>query len=171
MTTHSPERNKKTHPMDATATAPSSEAINNSTASTSAVTERPKPSPLRGGKKPWTPWQDWVNVALGLYLLLAPWWTAGAPVGWFVTFGILATAVGLWAAGTGSSSAAEWGQIIIGVVLLLSPFFGNFAAVSTTAVASAGAWTAWIIGGAIVALAATAMYHNRPRGESVPTVG
>ena len=104
--------------------------------------------------RPWTPWQDWVNVALGAYLALAPLWTAGAPIGWFVTLGILAIAVGLWAAGTASSKPAEWVQIILGAVVFLSPWLGGFAA------AAAAAWTAWIIGIALIVFAAVAMSQN-----------
>lgn len=104
--------------------------------------------------RPWTPWQDWVNVVLGAYLALAPLWTAGAPAGWFVTLGILAIVVGLWAAGTASAKSAEWVQIILGAVVFLSPWLGGFAA------AAAAAWTAWIIGIALIVFAAVAMSQN-----------
>ncbi|GAA4473807.1 hypothetical protein GCM10023190_06690 [Enteractinococcus fodinae] len=104
--------------------------------------------------RPWTPWQDWVNVVLGAYLAFAPLWTVGAPAGWFVTLGILAIGVGLWAAGTASSKPAEWVQIILGAVVFLSPWLGGFAA------AAAAAWTAWIIGIALIVFAAVAMSQN-----------
>lgn len=116
-----------------------------------------------GAVRPWTPWQDWVNVALGAYLALAPIWTAGAPAGWFVTLGILAIAAGLWAAGTVSSKAAEWTQIVIGVVVFLAPWLGGFAA------AAGAAWTAWIIGVALVIFAAAGMTMNNPDNRAVNT--
>lgn len=114
-----------------------------------------QPTPLYGERKPWRTWQDWVNIALGVYLVFAPIWTATAPTGWFITVGLLAIAAGLWATGTGSSSAAEWSQILIGIVLFLSPWFGGFAA------ATAGALTAWVIGAALAVLAGVAMHQNR----------
>mgnify|MGYP001947032097 CR=1 FL=1 len=118
-------------------------------------------SPTTGGTmRPWTPWQDWVNVALGAYLALAPLWTAGAPAGWFVPMGILAIAAGLWAAGTVSTRAAEWTQIVIGVVVFLAPWLGGFAA------AAGAAWTAWIIGIALVVFAAAGMMMNNPEGRT-----
>lgn len=101
-----------------------------------------------------TAWQDWVNVILGAYLALAPVWTAGAPAGWFVTLGILVAAVGAWALGSVSSRASEWTQIILGAVVFLAPWMGGFAA------AAGAAWTAWILGVAIVVLAAWAMGEN-----------
>lgn len=113
------------------------------------------PQALVGKRRPWTAWQDWVNVGLGAYLVLAPRWIADAPIGWFVTLGILAIAVGLWAGSTASSSVAEWSQMIVGVVTILSPLFGRYgAALSAT-------WTAWIIGLALLVFAATAMHQNR----------
>lgn len=157
MTAHSTDLKQRPRSTDTT-TKPSS---------TAAMTKTSPTSPLMGQRKPWRPWQDWVNVALGLYLLLAPLWTAGAPTGWFVTIGILSIAVAVWAAGTGSSSAAEWSQIIVGVVLFLAPWFGNFVAASAAAAVSPAAWTAWIIGAALAVLAATAMYQNRSGKEHI----
>lgn len=105
------------------------------------------PTPVR----PWNTWQDWTNVVLGVYLIFAPIWTAGAPAAWFVPLGVLIGAVGLWALGTISSAGAEWTQIVLGAVTFLAPWLGGFAG------AAGAAWTAWIIGVAVIVLAATAM--------------
>jgi hypothetical protein len=113
------------------------------------------PEATIGKRRPWSAWQDWVNIGLGAYLALAPLWTTGAPIGWFATLGVLAIAVGIWAGSTSSSTVAEWTQMIVGAIIILSPLFGNYgAAISAT-------WTAWTVGALLIALAATAMHQNR----------
>lgn len=116
-----------------------------------ATTARPDTTAVR----PHRAWQDGLNLALGAYLALATIWTAGAPAGWFVTLGILIAAVAAWALGTASSAASEGVQIVLGAVTFLSPWLGGFAA------ATAAAWTAWIVGVAVIVLAATAMTTAR----------
>ncbi len=123
-------------------------------------TSRPRrdrfvPEATVGNIRPWSAWQDWGNIGLGAYLALAPLWTAGAPIGWFVTLGVLAIAVGIWAASTASSTVAEWTQMVLGGVLILSPLFGNYGAAVTAT------WTAWVVGALLIAMAATAMHQNR----------
>lgn len=115
----------------------------------------PRLSPLRGGRKPWTAWQDWVNTGLGIFLVSTPLWMTAAPAGWLVTLGTLAIAAGLWAAASGSSSAAEWTAMLVGVVLFMSPIFGGFA--GPTVAAS----TAWFTGATIAVIAILAMLQNR----------
>lgn len=133
------------------------------TGSTNTIKDPMVPEATVGERRPWAAWQDWVNIGLGIYVVLAPIWTAGAPVGWFVTLGVLAIAAGVWAGFTASSSVAEWTQMIIGTVLILSPLFGGYAAAITAT------WTAWIVGLALTIFAATAMYRNRSgRAETNP---
>lgn len=105
--------------------------------------------------RPQRAWQDGLNLALGVYLALAPLWTAGAPAAWFVTLGILIAAAAAWALGTASSTASEGVQIALGAVTFLSPWLGGFAT------ATAAAWTAWIVGVAVIVLAATALATAR----------
>lgn len=102
-------------------------------------------------QEPWRTWPDWINVVIGAYVILAPIWTAGVSTGWFVVLGILAVAAGLWALGTASSAASEWVQVVIGVVVFLSPWFGSYAGMT------GGAWTAWIAGLALVVFAFVGM--------------
>ncbi len=114
--------------------------------------------------RPWTAWQDWVNIALSTYLILAPLWTDNAPAGWFVTLGILGLAAALWALATSSSNASEWTQIVIGAVVFLSPWLGGFAT------AAAAAWTAWIIGLGLMIFAIAGMTMNRTaEARAMPT--
>jgi len=113
------------------------------------------PEATMGNRRPWSAWQDWVNIGLGIYLVLAPLWTTGAPMGWFITLGILAIAAGLWAGSTASSSVAEYTQALIGAVTILSPLFGGYGAAFTATL------TAWIVGLGLLVLAGSAMYQNR----------
>lgn len=103
----------------------------------------------------WKTWPDWVNLVLGAYLALATMWTAGAPAGWFVTLGIVVAVVALWALATASSQVSEWVQVVAGAVVFLAPWLGGFAA------AAGAAWSAWIIGIAVIVFAVIGMVQNR----------
>lgn len=101
-------------------------------------------------RRAWRTWQDWAALAAGIYLALSPIWVPNAPVGWFVTFGVLVSAVALMGAGSASCKGAEWTQAIIGAVIFLSPWFGAFPETY-----EAVAWTSWIVGSVIFLLAAS----------------
>lgn len=105
--------------------------------------------------RPWRSSLDWTNLVLGAYLALAPIWTDGAPAGWFVTLGLLTVGTALWRPGSLASAGSEWTQIVLGAVTFLAPWMGGFAGV-----AGAG-WTAWLIGVAVVVLAAAAMSNAK----------
>ena len=127
------------------------------TTQSNQMNSAPRDSTMEAHSYQWRTWPDWVNVVIGAYVILAPIWTVGASTGWYVVLGILAVLAGIWALATASSSAPEWSQIVVGVVLFLSPWIGGFAG------AAAAAWTAWIAGVALVVLAATAMGMGRKR--------
>lgn len=103
----------------------------------------------------WRTWPDWVNLAIAVYVLLAPLWTQGATWGWFATMGVLIGAGAIWALATASSQASEWTTLILGAVLFLAPWIGGFAS------AAAAAWTAWIAGVAVIIFAVIGMQKNR----------
>lgn len=103
----------------------------------------------------WHAWQNWTTLALGVYLLLAPFWTTGAPTGWFATLGILVAAVALWCLGRPDVAAAEWTQLVLGVVVFLTPWLAGVAGVAAVG------WTAWIIGILVAALAGAMLYARR----------
>lgn len=105
-------------------------------------------------RRPWHSGLDWTNLVLGAYLTLAPIWTDGAPAGWFVTLGLLTVVLSLWALGATSSSGSEWTQIVLGGVTFLAPWMGGFAGVGA-------AWTAWLIGVAVIVFAAIAMANAK----------
>ncbi len=88
-------------------------------------------------------WQDKVGVVLGVILFLLPWIagfagvTAAAASAWIigvgtvVVFGIAVAKPGQW---------AEWVNVVLAVLLLLSPFVLGFTGVA------AAAWSHWILG-------------------------
>src|SRR5690625_2330705 len=67
-----------------------------------------------GNRRRWAAWQDCFSVALGVYLASAPLWIPGAPVGLFVTLGVLVFAAAVWAGSTASSTLAEFVKVEIG---------------------------------------------------------
>ena len=113
------------------------------------------PEAIVGKRRAWTAWQDWANIGLGALLALSTLWLTGAPAGLFITLGVLAVVIALWAGGTGSSTVAEAVQILVGAATLISPWFaGGTAVLGVT-------WMAWIVGGGLIANAAMAMHQNR----------
>lgn len=74
--------------------------------------------------------------------------------------GIIGIVVALWSLATTASKASEWVQIIVGAVVFLSPWLGGFSA------ATGAAWTAWIIGIALIVFAAIALNQYNKDGET-----
>lgn len=92
--------------------------------------------------KKWIRWQDWVAVAAGAYVALSTIWTAhmGASVAIMLVLGILLAAAGVWSLAMPGMVSMEWIHVALGVLLIISPWVGNYAT-------SAGAaWTSWIAG-------------------------
>lgn len=109
--------------------------------------------------KPWTRWQDWGNVALGAVLFFAPWlfgtsddvassWNAWA-------LGLLIVSVALWALAGPRAQLAEWSNVILGAWMALAPFVLGFTGLA------AAAWTAYLVGGGVLILAAWALVEAR----------
>lgn len=96
----------------------------------------------------WTRWQDWVAVAVGLYVALSTIWTPqmGASMPIMIVLGVLLVAAGVWSLAMPGLVSMEWIHVALGALLIISPWVGNY---STSAGA---AWTSWIAGA--IALAA-----------------
>ncbi|MDQ1576308.1 MAG: hypothetical protein QOH55_1458 [Microbacteriaceae bacterium] len=90
----------------------------------------------------WTRWQDWVAVVAGLYAALSTIWTPqqGASMSFLLVLGALLVIAGVWSLAMPGLVAMEWIHVVLGALLIISPFVGNYAS-------SAGvAWTSWITG-------------------------
>ena len=76
-------------------------------------------------------WQDWLMLALGIWLLVAPFWMAGyadrasVAAGNSYVFGILVIGFA-WAALATAKRWEEWVQLAIGIWLVISPFVLRF---------------------------------------------
>jgi hypothetical protein len=103
--------------------------------------------------KMWTRWQDWVAVAAGLYAALATMWTAhaGASVALMIVLGVLLVISGLMNLARPGLVAIEWVQGVLGALLFISPWVGQYAT------ATGAAWTSWICGGVAIVVAVLAV--------------
>lgn len=108
-----------------------------------------------GNRRRWAAWQDWLSVALGAYLALSPLWIPNASFALFTTLGILAIAVAVWAGSTASSTLAEFVQMLLGAITILSGLFRGYGEGRTATL------TAWMVGAGLIVLAAVAAYRNR----------
>ena len=110
------------------------------------TTHATQPQGSATGRRPWTSWTDWGIVILGVYLALAPLWTAGASLVWFIVMGVGIVIVGLWALTLTSYRAAEWIAVALGALTFVTPWIAGFAGNAFPA------WTAWILGAAVAVL-------------------
>jgi hypothetical protein len=109
---------------------------------------KPAPGPRRTGR--YGRWQDWGNLALGLWLCVSPWvlWRGDVPpqslTANAVIVGVLLAMLAL-AALYRLEAPAEWAVIVAAAWIFISPWLYGFSH-STTA-----AWNYWIVG-ALVAI-------------------
>lgn len=113
-----------------------------------------------GNRRRWAAWQDWISAGLGIYLVLAPLWTPTAPVGLFMTLGILVFATAVWAGSTASSTLAEFVKMVLGAALILSGLFGAHFEERTAIL------TSWCIGAALILLSLIASHRNQTGGAA-----
>ncbi|MBO0790171.1 MAG: SPW repeat protein [Ktedonobacteraceae bacterium] len=114
--------------------------------------------------KPWTRWQDWTILVLGVLLFISPWvlgffrHASGSWVAWIL--GVIGVLLALWALRLPFSHIApEWITVVLGIVLFICPWVFGFSAVT------AAAWTSWIIGILFVIIGGWCILESRtPRG-------
>jgi len=100
-----------------------------------------------GSITPWHRWEDWVNLILGIWLFIAPWfWTGTARAIQSartdsLVLGVIVILMALWALASPNVQLPEWINTIAGIWLFIAPWVLGFAAV-----AHGAAWTSWIIG-------------------------
>ncbi len=105
--------------------------------------------------KPHRRWQDWVNLLLGAWLFISPWFLPNA--GGYATdaywVGALIFLVAVWALAMPSASLAEWSNILLGVGLFIAPW--------VLGAAYEPDWNAYLVGALVAILAATALRDTR----------
>jgi hypothetical protein len=92
-------------------------------------------------------WQDWVGLVLGIVLVLSPWLVgfadmmAAAASAWVIGIAaVILFGVSLWKP---EQQRLEWANLVLAVLLILSPFVLGFAGMA------GAAWTHWILGSLI----------------------
>ena len=105
------------------------------------------------GVRPWSRWQDWAAVVLGVYVVLSTTWTttSGGAVAALLVLGGLLLVSGLWSLAAPGSMTSEYVHIALGVLLFVSPWVLGFAELG------GASWTAWILGVLAVIVGAAAL--------------
>lgn len=116
--------------------------------------------------KPWTRWQDWAEVGLGVIVLLAPLVvdTTGSAMWAMIVLGALIAIDGLVSLAMPAMVYGEWFQMVLGALLFISPFVMGYTDMT------AAAWTSWIaglltIGAGAMALPAANAAHSGLAGS------
>lgn len=96
----------------------------------------------------WTRWQDWAEVVLGVVAVLSPLWlTTDSTVTWtLIVLGALILIDGLVSLAMPGVVMGEYVQIVLGVLLFISPWVMGFTDMT------GAMWSAFVIG-ALTAIA------------------
>ena len=115
----------------------------------------------------WKRFQDWLTVVIGALLFVAPFVlgaTANQAAAWTAyAGGVLLAIAGLWSLARSSPAnhVAEWAEIVIGVLVFLTPWALGFTGLT------AMAWSVWIAGILAVVLAGSVVLSERDRPQLV----
>jgi SPW repeat len=108
-------------------------------------------------------WQDWANLVLGVWLFVSPWSAHFSQSSWAAWNAYVAGAGVMLAASLAIHAIRprhEWGNLLIGLWLVISPWVLDFDALAKASVTTAA------IGAALTALAAWTMARDgRPGGR------
>ncbi len=100
-------------------------------------------------------WQDIVNLLLGAWLFISPWFLPNA--GGYATdaywVGALIVLVSIWALAMPHTALAEWSNILLGAGLFIAPW--------VLGAAYEPDWNAYLVGALVLILAATALPATR----------
>lgn len=94
--------------------------------------------------RPWTRWQSWCDVVLGIILFISPWYSgtwmysASSWNAWIL--GVVIVLVALWSLAMPLSPIPLWINVILGIWVFISPWVLGYSHLTTQA------WSAWIIG-------------------------
>ncbi len=94
---------------------------------------------------------DWVNLLLGIWLIVSPWalgtfMTSTTATTVLIVMGVALVAFSLWALVRVEDRAAEWWNLITGAVLFVLPWVFRYTATRRDA------WDSWIVGFVVVIL-------------------
>ena len=112
----------------------------------------------------WSRWQDWAIVVLGVILFITPFvfgatsMQSAAYTAWII--GVLLVVVGLYCLSSPQNVGVEWVQLILGVLLFISPWVLGFTDLVQMS------WSAWIIG--VLAVIASGWVLLSGRSEVAP---
>jgi uncharacterized membrane protein HdeD (DUF308 family) len=116
--------------------------------------------------RPWTRPHDWAEVVLGVVALLSPLWvdTSNAAMWTMIVLGALVALDGLASLAMPGMVYGEGIQIVLGVLLFVSPWVMSYSDMS------AASWTSWIIGALTVIVGAIALpvanaAHSKAAGQ------
>jgi UPF0716 family protein affecting phage T7 exclusion len=111
--------------------------------------------------KKWTRWQDWVAAAAGVYVALSVLWTtqAGSSMPIMITLGVLLAVAAVWSLAMPGLVTMEWIHVVIGALLVISPWVGSYATQAGVA------WTSWICGAVAIVVGALAIQPARQEQE------
>lgn len=103
--------------------------------------------------KAWTRWQDWAEVVLGVIVLLSPLVvdTTNAAMWTMIVLGALIAIDGLVSLAMPAMVYGEWFQMVLGVLLFISPWVIGYTDMT------AASWTSWVAGVLTVAAGAMAL--------------
>jgi hypothetical protein len=109
-------------------------------------------------------WQDWVNLFLGIWVLVSP-WAIGRDAGSALASNACIVGVAVTAVALGALIAfrlwEEWVTLVLGLWLLVSPWFLGFTVVSALA------WNTVVIGIIVTVCAAWALTNAQDVGKPV----
>lgn len=103
--------------------------------------------------RPWTRVQDWIEVIVGAFAALSPlWFDHTTKALWtLVILGALIAIDGLWSLAMPDMMTSEGVQVVLGVLLFISPWVLSFSTMNTVA------WTAWLGGALTVVIGGATM--------------
>lgn len=100
----------------------------------------------------WKKALDWLNLILGLWLIISPWALGAASALAFtwtaVILGVCLAGVSIWALVRARDTTPEWSIIVLGALVFIAPWVLGFYGLM------AAAWNAWLVGVAAVVIAA-----------------
>jgi hypothetical protein len=96
-----------------------------------------------------TRWQDWVNIAAGLWLILSNWLFGFSPTGaafWvFAILGFGIASLAIFNLMVPGNQRLGWISVLLGFFVFVTPWFSTFGFMQR--------WNAWIIGAIVVTFA------------------